>query len=101
MKSGSNSQLHVDACAIRGILDLLEAGPITTREAAMTQHVSLQTATRLMTALANEGVIEHPITDADILGTTQKVICLSYQLTAAARRGEIPMDAEKPARGMA
>jgi hypothetical protein len=99
MKSGSHSQLYVDACTIRGILDLLADGPITIREAAMTQHVSLQTATRLMAALANEGLIEHPITEADILGTTQKVICISYQLTAAARRGEVPMDAEKLARG--
>lgn len=88
-----------DAVAIRGILDLFEESEtITTREAAMTQHLSDQSALRLMRLLQKARIIEHPTATRIILGVPQKVPCIGWQLTATAKQGQIP-GAEELARG--
>jgi len=100
----TQSQTYVDACTIRGILDLLQEEPapvITVRLVAMTQHVSMPTAKRLLDGLEAARIIEHPTREADVLGSMQKVPCMGWRMTDAARKGEIPMDAEKLAGGMA
>jgi hypothetical protein len=99
----SAHQLAEDACTIRGILELLQEKPepvITVQLVAMTQHVSQDTARRLLRSMEAAGLIEHPIREADILGATQKVPCIGWQLTAIAKQGRIP-SAENLARGEA
>jgi hypothetical protein len=101
----SAHQLAEDCCTIRGILDLFEENPatvLTVQLVAMTQHVSQDTARRLLRNMAAAGVIERPVREAELpgLGTIQKVPCIGWQLTEKAKRGEIP-GAEGLARGMA
>jgi len=97
----SAHQLAEDACTIRGILDLLEGpDPVTIQLVAMTQCVSRRTANRLMQRLADAEIIEHPVREADVLGAKQKVPCIGWQLTPAAKQGQIPSVAEL-ARGTA
>jgi hypothetical protein len=103
MKSGSDSQLYVDAVTIRGILDLLtqdEPEPyLTARLVALTQHVSEDTAKRLLKILSQADIIERSRKDVEIPGARAKVPCLGWHLTAAARRGEIDFEGEQLARG--
>lgn len=102
MIAGSIHQQAEDAATIRGILDLFaEDATITVRLVAMTQAVSMPTAKRLLDGLEAAGILEHPVREADVLGVMQKVPCIGYALTEAARKGEIPTDAEKLAGGMA
>lgn len=91
----------LDAAIIRGILDLFEreAEPVTSHLIQMTQHISQDSAIRILGLLQNAGVIERTVKEADILGVSQRVPCPGWQLTAAAKRGEIP-GAEDLARGM-
>lgn len=95
----SAHQTAEDAASIRGILELLETDPepVTVRLVEFSQHVSRRTAQRLMKNLADAGIIERPVVEADILGAKQKVPCLGWQLTPAARQGRIP-NAEELAR---
>lgn len=91
-----------DAVTLRGITDLLEAGPATTSEIAMTQHISDDVARRLLRKLQGAGIIEHPTATKVILGVPQQVPQLSWQLTAAyCHNGEDLPTAEELARGMA
>lgn len=90
-----------DAVAIRGILDLFaESETIRAREVAMTQQISDDAARRLMKLLEKAGIVEHPTVTRIIVGVPQEVPCINWQLTAAAKRGEIP-SAEDLARGRA
>ncbi|MCK9570814.1 hypothetical protein M0R72_17830 [Candidatus Pacearchaeota archaeon] len=98
----SDHQRAEDCCTIRGTLDLFEEDPatiLTVQLVAMTQHVSQDTARRLLRNMAAAGVLEHPAREADILGSKQKVPCIGWILTENARRGEIP-DAEDLVRRM-
>jgi hypothetical protein len=99
----SAHQKAEDAASIRGILELLETdpGPVTFRLVEFSQHVSRRTAQRLLKNLADAGIIEHPVTEADVLGAKQKVQCIGWQFTERVRRGEIAIDVEKLAGGMA
>jgi predicted ArsR family transcriptional regulator len=91
MKAGSICLIIEDAVAIRGILDLFEKSEtITTSEVAMTQHISDQAARRLMKLLQKVGIVEHPTATRIILGVPQKVPCMQWRLTTAAKQGEIP-----------
>lgn len=83
-----------DAAAIRGILELL-AGPepITTYEVAITQHIGDKAALRLLHKLERAGVIERPIEEKRVLGVLRPVPLLCWQMTEAARRGEVCVDA--------
>lgn len=91
-----------DAVALRGITDLLETGPATTGEIAMTQHISDDVARRLLRKLQGAGIIEHPTAIRIILGVPQQIPQLSWQLTAAyCQHGEDLPSAEELARGMA
>jgi predicted ArsR family transcriptional regulator len=102
MIAGSIHQQTEDATTIRGILDLFEEDEtITARLVAMTQHVSMPTAKRLLDGLEAAGILEHPTREADVLGVMQKVPCMGWRLTEVARKGEILVDAEKLAGGMA
>ena len=84
-----------DAITLRGIVALLEKSPATTREISMMQYVSNNTARRLCKKLQQFGVIEHPKAIRSILGVSQQVPLLEWQLTVAYRRGEIQLDAER------
>jgi len=98
----SSHQMAEDAASIRGILELLETDPepVTIRLVEFTQHVSRRTAQRLMKILADAEIIERPVVEADILGAKQKVPCLGWQLTPAAKQGRIP-NAEDLVKGTA
>lgn len=101
MTTKPTHQIIKDAAAIGGILDLFaESETITTREAAMTQHLSDQSALQLMKLLEKAGIVEHPTVTRIIIGVPQEVPCIDWRLTAVAKRGEIP-GAEELARGMA
>lgn len=93
----SDHQQAEDACTIRGILELLEepGAIITVQLVAMTQHVSQDTARRLMRNLAEAWVIERQVIEADVLGAKQKVPCIGWQITPAYQRGELVIDIEK------
>lgn len=79
-----------DTTTIRGILDLFENdSTVTVNDVAMTQHVSRETALRLMRRLADAGVIERPTKEAEVLGVKQKAPCIGWQLTTSAKKGEI------------
>jgi len=64
----------------------------------MTQHISDQSALRLMKLLQKAMIIEHPTATRIILGVPQEVSCIKWQLTATAKQGQIP-GAEELARG--
>lgn len=100
MKGRSFAQIVQDAVDIRGILDLFdrEVEPVTSNLIQMTQHMGPDQATRLLRLLQKAGVVEHPTATRIILGVPQEVPLLEWQLTPAARRGEIP-GAEEIARG--
>jgi hypothetical protein len=100
MNGRSEAQCHEDAVAIRGILDLFEESEtITTREAAMTQHLTNKAALRLLKLIEKAGVIECPAVTRIILGVPQTAPCINWQLTKKARQGQIP-GAEELVRGM-
>jgi hypothetical protein len=90
------------AVTIRGIVDLLEAGPATTHEIAMTQHLSSDSALRFCKKLQGAGIIDHPTATRVILGLPQKVPLMEWQLTAAyCRHSDDLPTAEELAGGMA
>lgn len=89
------AQIAQDAVTIRGILELL-AGPepITALEVANTQHISIVDSNRLLHILHRAGVIEHPIAERDVLGTSQAVPqIMLWQLTYAAMAGDVCTEA--------
>jgi hypothetical protein len=92
----STIQIAQDAADIRCILELFEreVEPVTSKLVQMTQHMNAHQANRLLGLLQKAGVIEHPTATRIILGVPQEVPCIGWQLTEAARRGEIP-DAEE------
>jgi hypothetical protein len=100
----SACQIAQDAVDIRGILDLLgrEIEPASSTLVQMTQHMGPDQASRLLKLMQKAGVVEHPLATRDVLGVKQKVPCLQlWQLTEAARRGEIPEAEEIVGRGTA
>ena len=56
----------------------------------MTQHITDEVALRLLKLLQKAGVVEHPTATRIILGVPQEVPCMGWQLTEAARKGEMP-----------
>ena len=92
--------IREDAATLRGIVALLEEGPATTRDAAITQHVGSITAGRCCRALQQAGIIAHPTVARTILGMSQDVPQLAWELTGAYRRGEIDFNAEAMAGGV-
>lgn len=92
MMGRSACQIAQDAVAIRGILDLLDGEIIVSSTVIqMTQHMGPDQASRMLKLMQQAGVVEHPLATRDVLGVKQKVPCLKlWQLTEAARRGEIP-----------
>jgi hypothetical protein len=91
-----------DTVLIRGILDVFEreAEPVTSRLIQMTQHIGSDQANRLLKLVEKSGVIERLTATRIVLGVPTKVPCMQWQLTASAKRGEIP-SAEELARGRA
>jgi hypothetical protein len=83
-----------DAATLRGIVDFL-AFPATIHEIEMTQHIGHDTAIRLCRKLQRAGILEHPIATRIILGVSQQVPQLEWELTDAYQRGEIQLNAEK------
>ncbi len=88
-----------DAVTLRGIVDLLEAKPATTKDIELTQHVGHSTAKRLCEKLQKAGVIERPTVPRVVLGVQQQVPQLAWRLTSALLRGEVEFNAEKLAGG--
>ena len=78
----SLSLITEDAITLCGIVDLLEAGPATTGEIAMMQHLGTDSALRLCKKLKEAKIIDHPTATRIVLGVTQKVPRLVWQLTA-------------------
>ena len=89
-----------DAVTLRGIIDLLEEAPATTREIVATQHVGGITAGRCCDELRDAGIIHHPTVTRIVIGAPTQVPQLAWSLTAAYQRGEIVLDAEKMAGGI-
>jgi hypothetical protein len=95
------SQTIEEAMAIRGIVDLLETGPATTHEIALTQHLGTDQAQRLCKKLQGAGVIAHPTATRIIFGVPQQVPQMEWQLTTAyCQRGEEMPSAEELAGGV-
>jgi hypothetical protein len=98
----SANQVAEDARTIGCILKILQDDPhavITVGLVEMTQHVGHRTAKRLLGILADANIIEHPMTQAEILGVVQTVPAVGWRLTYAARSGEIDFEGEQLARG--
>lgn len=89
-----------DAVTLRGIVDLLEAEPATTKDIELTQHVGHSTAKRLCEMLQKADIIAHPIVPRIVLGVQQQVPQLTWKLTDALLRGEVEFNAEKLAGGI-
>ena len=76
-------QVIDDAIPIRGIIDYLEKSvePVSLHELAMTQHISNGTALRLCRILEKATIIEHPVVTRIVMGVSQEVPQLAWQLT--------------------
>ena len=96
-------QVIEDAVIIRGIIDYLEksVGPVSLHELAMTQHISNATALRLCRILEKASVIEHPTVTRIVMGASQEVPQLAWQLTKSFWLGGCVYNAEDLARGAA
>jgi DNA-binding IscR family transcriptional regulator len=91
-----------DAVALRGIVDLLEAGPATTGEIAMMQHTSDDVARRLCKKLQEAGIIDHTIATKAVLVVGQQVSQINeWKLAYAYAHGEFTLNAERLAGGRA
>ena len=96
-------QVIDDAITIRGIIDYLEKSvePVSLHEIAMTQHISNTTALRLCRILEKASVIEHPTVTRIVVGASQEVPQLAWQLTKSFWLGGCVYNAEDLARGAA
>ena len=96
-------QVIEDAVTIRGIIDYLEKSvePVSLHELAMTQHISNATALRLCRILEKASVIEHPTVTRIVMGVSQEVPQLAWQLTKSFWLGGCAYNAEDLARGAA
>ena len=96
-------QVIEDAVTIRGIIDYLEKSvePATLHELAMTQHISNGTALRLCRILEKASVIEHPTVTRIVMGASQEVPQLAWQLTKSFWLGGCVYNAQELAGGMA
>ena len=96
-------QITTDAVTIRGIIDYLEKSvePVSLHELAMTQHISNSTALRLCRILKKASIIEHPVVTRIVMGVSQEVPQLAWQLTKSFWLGGCVYNAEDLARGAA
>ena len=96
-------QVIDDAITIRGIIDYLEKSvePVGLHEIAMTQHISNGTALRLCRILEKATIIEHPVVTRIVMGVSQEVPQLAWQLTKSFWLGGCVYNAEDLARGAA
>ena len=96
-------QVIDDAVTIRGIIDYLEKSvePVGLHELAMTQHISNTTALRLCRILEKATIIEHPVVTRIVMGVSQEVPQLAWQLTKSFWLGGCVYNAEDLARGAA
>ena len=96
-------QVIEDAVIIRGIIDYLEKSvePVSLHELAMTQHISNSTALRLCRILEKATIIEHPVVTRIVMGVSQEVPQLAWQLTKSFWLGGCVYNAEDLARGAA
>lgn len=96
-------QITADAVTIRGIIDYLEKSvePVSLHELAMTQHISNSTALRLCRILEKATIIEHPVVTRIVMGASQEVPQLAWQLTKSFWLGGCVYNAEDLARGAA
>jgi hypothetical protein len=96
-------QVIDDAVTIRGIIDYLEKSvePVSLHELAMTQHISNATALRLCRILEKATIIEHPVVTRIVMGVSQEVPQLAWQLTKSFWLGGCVYNAEDLARGAA
>ena len=96
-------QVIEDAVIIRGIIDYLEKSvePASLHELAMTQHISNSTALRLCRILEKAAIIEHPVVTRIVMGASQEVPQLAWQLTKSFWLGGCVYNAEDLARGAA
>ena len=95
-------QITTDAVTIRGIIDYLEKSvePVSLHELAMTQHVSNATALRLCRILEEATIIEHPTVTRIVMGASQEVPQLAWQLTKPFWLGGCVYNAQKLAGGI-
>lgn len=95
-------QITADAMTIRGIIDYLEKSvePVGLHELAMTQHISNATALRLCRILERATIIEHPVVTRVVMGASQEVPQLAWQLTKSFWMGGCVYNAEELARGI-
>ena len=95
-------QITTDAVTIRGIIDYLEKSvePVGLHEIAMTQHISNTTALRLCRILEKASIIEHPTVTRIVMGASQEVPQLAWQLTKSFWMGGCVYNAEELARGI-
>jgi hypothetical protein len=89
------SLIMADAVTLRGIVDLLEEAPATSREMVNTQHEGAITIDRCCRALSDVGIIAHPIVTRIVMSVPTQVPQLEWRLTQAYRDGDIDFDAEK------
>ena len=96
-------QVIEDAVIIQGIIDYLEKSvePVSLHEIAMTQHISNGTALRLCRILEKATIIEHPVVTRIVMGVSQEVPQLAWQLTKSFWLGGCVYNAEDLARGAA
>ena len=96
-------QVIDDAVTIRGIIDYLEKSvePVGLHEIAMTRHISNTTALRLCRILEKALIIEHPVVTRIVMGVSQEVPQLAWQLTKSFWLGGCVYNAEDLARGAA
>ena len=96
-------QITTDPVTIRGIIDYLEKSvePVGLHEIAMTQHISNTTALRLCRILEKASIIEHPTVTRIVMGASQEVPQLAWQLTKSFWLGGCVYNAEDLARGAA
>ena len=96
-------QVIDDAVTIRGIIDYLEKSvePVGLHEIAMTQHISNGTALRLCRISEKAAIAEHPTVTRIVMGASQEVPQLAWQLTKSFWLGGCVYNAEDLARGAA
>ena len=81
-------QVMEDIATLRCIVEQLKEEASATGDVAMVQHISQQTASRLMECLHRAGIIEHPTHIGTVRGKSQRIESREWRLTRAYLRGD-------------
>ncbi len=92
--------IQEDAVALKGIVELLAEEPAMISEIAMTQHISNDTARRLLKILKDARIVEKETVPRVHRGTLNYVETLRWKLTSAYISGEVPFEPEVLAGGI-